>query len=245
MILKVLGSSSSGNCYLLENEKECLILEAGIRFEAVQKAMNFDIKKIVGCCISHEHGDHAKYIKDYLKAAVNVYTSAGTVEAVQTTSHRLSIITSFQKFYVGGFTIMAFPVKHDAKEPLGFLVHHQEIGTLLFATDTYYLENRFVGLNHVLIECNYDSEILAENVFQGRVHKVVSDRVIEAHMSLDTCIKFLQANDLNSVSEIVLIHASSQNGNRQLFVEQVKKATGKPVYSACSGVELQINKDAF
>lgn len=27
MRLKVLGSSSSGNCYLLENDKECLVIE--------------------------------------------------------------------------------------------------------------------------------------------------------------------------------------------------------------------------
>ena len=64
MELKILGSSSSGNCYILENEKEALIIEAGIRFIEVKKALNFNMRKVVGCLISHQHNDHAKYAKN-------------------------------------------------------------------------------------------------------------------------------------------------------------------------------------
>ena len=48
MHLKCLGSSSAGNCYLLENETECLMIECGIPIKEVKKAMNFNIRKIVG-----------------------------------------------------------------------------------------------------------------------------------------------------------------------------------------------------
>ena len=37
MNLKVLGSSSSGNCYLIEVNNEKLILDAGVNFKIVQK----------------------------------------------------------------------------------------------------------------------------------------------------------------------------------------------------------------
>ena len=37
MELRVLGSSSSGNCYILDNGNEALIIEAGIRFIDVKK----------------------------------------------------------------------------------------------------------------------------------------------------------------------------------------------------------------
>lgn len=46
MMLKVLGSSSKGNCYILENESEALILEAGIKFQDVKKALNWNIAKV-------------------------------------------------------------------------------------------------------------------------------------------------------------------------------------------------------
>lgn len=55
MEFKVIGSGSSGNCYLLESETECLVIEAGISFLEVKKALDFNIRKIVGVVISHRH----------------------------------------------------------------------------------------------------------------------------------------------------------------------------------------------
>jgi len=65
MKLTVLGSSSLGNCYLLHNERECLIIEAGIKFLEVKKALNFKISQIVGLLVSHEHGDHAAFLHEF------------------------------------------------------------------------------------------------------------------------------------------------------------------------------------
>ena len=48
MELKILGSSSKGNCYILDNGKEALVIECGISFNEVQKAVNFDISRIKG-----------------------------------------------------------------------------------------------------------------------------------------------------------------------------------------------------
>ncbi len=50
MRLQVLGSSSSGNCYLIEiNNKEKLILDAGINFKIVQQEINFNLKRNTRC----------------------------------------------------------------------------------------------------------------------------------------------------------------------------------------------------
>lgn len=58
MELKILGSSSAGNCYLLDNGKETLMIECGVSFRKVLEGMNFDVGRIAGCIVSHEHGDH-------------------------------------------------------------------------------------------------------------------------------------------------------------------------------------------
>lgn len=55
MKLKVLGSSSVGNCYLLENDTECLVVEAGVPIMETKKALDFNVRKIQGVVISHEH----------------------------------------------------------------------------------------------------------------------------------------------------------------------------------------------
>ena len=67
MNLSVLNSSSAGNCYVFQNKTEALIVEAGVRFSELQKALDFNVRKVVGCIITHEHGDHSAYVSDFLK----------------------------------------------------------------------------------------------------------------------------------------------------------------------------------
>ena len=55
MKLNCLGSSSVGNCYILEDDNDCLIIEAGVKIKDVKKAVNFNIAKVRGVVISHEH----------------------------------------------------------------------------------------------------------------------------------------------------------------------------------------------
>lgn len=80
MTLRVLGSSSSGNCYLLQSETtgEVLAIEAGIKFDKVKQALDFDVNSVVGCIVSHEHGDHAKSVPDFINACIPCYMSQGT-----------------------------------------------------------------------------------------------------------------------------------------------------------------------
>lgn len=56
MFMNCVSSGSSGNCYILQNEKESLIIECGCRFSEVKKALGFNVMKVVGALISHEHG---------------------------------------------------------------------------------------------------------------------------------------------------------------------------------------------
>lgn len=58
MKLKVIGSGSSGNCYILESDNEALVIEAGLPFMEVKKALNFNIMKIKAVIITHIHSDH-------------------------------------------------------------------------------------------------------------------------------------------------------------------------------------------
>ena len=56
MLLKCVNTGSqNGNCYILENESEALILDAGVRYRDVLKALDYNISKVVGNLLSHEH----------------------------------------------------------------------------------------------------------------------------------------------------------------------------------------------
>ena len=238
MKLKVLGSGSSGNCYLLESENEALLIECGVKFSEVKKAVNFNISKIVGCLVTHEHGDHCKYAKEVQQAGIQIYSSAGTAMSIKVKS---ILLTAGVIQTIGDFKILPFDVIHDAIQPLGFLIQHWKFGTMLFATDLGYSPYTFKNLNHILIECNHSIKILNENTKNGRIINKNRERIIQGHMGLETCKELLEINDLKAVQNIVLLHLSDSNSNEKEFQEEIQNQTGKPVYIAKKGLELNLN----
>ncbi|NOU95614.1 MBL fold metallo-hydrolase [Paenibacillus sp. LMG 31456] len=227
-----LGSSSAGNAYRVTDGETVLLLEAGLRYKDIQRALNFRISQIAGCLITHEHMDHCKAAADLVKAGVDIYASSGTLEALQLPSHRTKQLQALQQFTIGTWTILPFDVQHDVSEPLGFLLVNQAGEKLLFATDTYYIKYRFSGLTHISIECNYSMKLLNENISSGRVPAIMKKRLLRSHFSLENLKDFFRANDLSKVEEIWLLHLSDNNSDEAMFKREIQEITGKVVYIA-------------
>lgn len=243
MKLRVIGTGSKGNAYLLENEQEALLIECGVSIQEIKKAVNFNVSKISGCIVTHEHGDHAKSINEVMKAGINVYATNGTFsKTVKVKHHRNIAIPQKGKFQVGNFKVISFPTIHDVEEPCGFLIYHQDCGVTLFLTDTVYSRFTFKGLNNIIVEANYAEEIIGEKL--GDM-KFLRDRILNSHMSIDTCLQFLKANDLSAVNNIVLIHLSDSNSHELDFAKYVNKLTGKNVHIADNGLHIDFNKTPF
>lgn len=230
--IKPLGSSSAGNAYHITDGYTDLLLEAGIRYKDIQRALNFQTTKIAGCLISHEHGDHCKAVADIVKAGIDVYASQGTLDALGLSSHRAKRIRAKQQFRIGTWTILPFDVQHDVAEPLGFLLANQAGEKLVFITDSYYCRYKFPGLTHIMLECNYSMQILDQNIESGRVPAVMKKRLLRSHFSLENAKDFLLANDLSKVQEIWLLHLSDNNSDEGLFKREIQELTGKPVFVA-------------
>lgn len=246
MKLICIGSSSSGNSYILQSETSCLLIEAGVSLMEVKKALDFDLSKISGCFISHSHGDHAGWMVDYLASGIDVWVSEGTLHDKQPLSvNRLPLLYEHGVSHnVGGFKVKPFKVVHDV-ECHGFLIDHPESGLICFLTDTHYSPFRFSGVSQWLIESNFDQRILDENVLKGRIPAVVRNRVMKSHMSLQTCKVLLQANDLSNTRNIVLLHLSDGNSNAAAFKSEIEGLTGKPVTIADKGVTIELNNKPF
>lgn len=243
MTLTCLNSDSSGNSYLIHNDNECLALEAGIRFIEIKKTLKFAINKIVGVCISHAHLDHAKYVKEFANAGINCYSSSETFEHLGILSHRLCTVEPGKKYKIGNFSIIPFDLKHDVR-CFGYLIHHPETGVICFITDSYFVPNKINGLNHIIVEVNYAEDILEENISKG-LSAVVRNRVIQSHMSLETCKEFLLANDLTKMHNIILIHLSSGNSDAIRFKREIEETTGKVVTIADKNISICLDKRPF
>jgi len=230
--IKTLATGSKGNCYYITDGHTPLLLEAGINFKQIRQALNFKTSDIAACLITHEHGDHAKGLKDLLNAGIDTYMSAGTMQALGVNHHRLKAVETLQAFTIGTWRIMPFETEHDTAEPIGFLLANKAGDKLLFATDTYYIRYKFKGISHLMIECNYSKSILDKNIDESITPKFMRKRLIKSHFSLENVLEFLKANDLSKVQEIHLLHLSDSNSDEALFKQEVQKLTGKPVYIA-------------
>lgn len=245
MRLNVLGSDSNGNCYVLQNDKEALIIEAGVRFSEVKKALKWQLSKVVGAVITHEHNDHAKYVRDFVSNGITVLALPSVFKAkgIDSLSFRKEI-EPMHGYIVGGFKVFAMPVCHDVP-CVGFIIEHEDMGRMLFVTDTMMLEYRVPGLNHILLEANYAEDILDAKIEAGSVPLSMKPRLIHSHMEIETTKGILRANDLSGVNEIVLIHLSKGNSDERRFVREVQETSGKPVYAAVAGLELNLSINPY
>lgn len=240
MVLKVLGSSSKGNCYLLEASDGVLIIEAGIPAVEIKKALRFELSKVLGCVISHQHRDHSKFLKEFLSCGIKILALEDVF-----TSHNLTnrsfckAIEPMHGYKVGGFKIFTLPVVHDVP-CLGFIIEHQEMGKLLFVTDTMMLEYLVPKLDHIMLEVNYCDRILQENIEVGIVPVSMRDRLMHSHMELQTAKEILRSNNLSETKEVILLHLSDNNSDAKLFADEISRVAGKSVYIARKGLELNL-----
>lgn len=235
MEIKILASSSSGNCYFVRDGISSLLLECGISFSVIKNGLGFSVSKLSGCLVTHEHQDHAKAFKDVLCAGVDVYMTAGTGRNLSMERHhRLHFIKSLQWFEVGTFRILPFSVNHDAAEPVGYLICSMATGErLLFVMDTYYVEYRFQGvIDYIMIECNYAFDIVNRNVENGLLPGAHKVRLMYSHFELGNVKRFLQAQNLSITKEIWLLHLSDGNSDEERFKREIMAATGCAVYVA-------------
>lgn len=239
MKLTVLNSNSNGNCYILTNGKETLVLEAGVSFRDIKIALNFSFENVVGCIVSHLHNDHSKSLYDLYNSGVSVYANAETLKhkAINLKAPNVNVIEAMSIYKIGNFKIKPFDVKHDVPT-LGFYINHPDMGNLVFITDTYYVEHKFPNINHLLVECNYAEDIIEEKL---KDKSYLRNRIFASHFNLRNCKEFLCANDLSKVNEIVLIHLSDSNSDEHRFVDEVSKLTGIPTYAAIPKLTLELS----
>lgn len=224
MDIKVFGSSSSGNCYLIDDGSSQLLLEAGISPKTLL-AKGVKFSQISAVLITHEHQDHSRYVKE-LSRYLLVCASKGTFESIYNPVRRVEL-KALDKIIIGGFKIVPFEAKHDAKEPLGYFIHSNATGeNVLFATDTYYIQNKFSNINYLMVECNYSEKILQDKIVKANIP--LERRRRESHFSLENVKEFLKANDLKNCKEIILLHLSDGLSDEAMFKKEVQSLTGIP-----------------
>ena len=147
---QILGSSSSGNCALIDTGNTRVLIDAGFsgkRICGFLEEIGQSIDQIDAVFLTHEHSDHAQGIRGLCRRAdLPVFANRDTADAVQA---KLTKRANWQVFQTGsGFTfrdlkVRSFALPHDAYDPVGFVFNWGEVDdlfsrprSLAWATDT-------------------------------------------------------------------------------------------------------------
>lgn len=216
MKLKCIATGSTGNCYLLtSNSGETLILDCGIPIKEIKKGLNWNVKDVVGAICTHSHQDHSLSVYPFRRMGIPVYAPYISQKPMAIGSGAFRI-QSFDLTTVDGRWTHT---NADGTECpcYGFLITHKEMGKLLYITDTELIKWRFKDINHILLGVNYDKDLVdtdnpkANHVFRG-------------HLSIDTACDFVKANDSDSLQNVIMCHLSSENADKDSFIEKMKNA---------------------
>lgn len=222
MKFKQYYSSSGGNLYTLtaDNGKR-LLLECGVRWQQLQKALDYDLSNIVGCLLTHSHRDHSKAVREVMKAGIDIFASQETIEAMDTECwRRMNLLKANEYINIWDFHTLPYNAHHDADGTLYFVIGCDD-QYMLFAPDTSLIKQRFnIPFSVIAIECSYDYAILQNRIDTNDINEELAERLLTSHMEKQTTMRYLaKFCDLSKCTEIHLLHMSRDN----IDAEQTRK----------------------
>lgn len=220
MRLKVIGTGSKGNAYLLGSAAGSILLDCGLSYKKIMQALAFRLPELF--FVSHSHKDHCLAESDFRAAGVTEISRTG-------------------KRQYGHFITVPFVLEHDV-ENRGLLIGDTLEGRkVVYITDTAFVHNRFAGVHTFLVECNFCADILERNVWSGSVTPDLAQRIRRGHLSLDAVKDFFRANVDAKTANICLLHLSDANSDAGRIREEIQGLFPLVnVYVLESGMELKL-----
>lgn len=233
--ITVLGSSSQGNGYLLEIGEDKLILECGVPAKDMLALLDWKPQGVFALT-THAHFDHSKYIKQYKKFGINVYSNSDVAEKFE----NIKVLHPIKRYKIGNFVVMALDTPHGVPT-YSYIIEHPEMGTLAFITDTSNWKYTIKSVNHWLIEANYDEEILINAICDNEDVRSQSQQ----HLSISKTINVLKRNYSASTMGVYLLHLSNGLSNEKEFENRVRKEIGVECHAVNIGDVYELKSQEF
>ena len=225
MIFKAHFSSSAGNLYeLISASGQRMLIDPGVTWAKLQKALKYDLSNIDGVCCGHFHADHSKSAGKVLEAGIDLFASKETLDALDLCGCRHShVIEDERRFSIGQtFECFPFSLQHDAEGALGFVIYDKSSDeNLLYVNDTRSIKQQFgLAFDIVAICCGYDINVLRKREADGTIDPSLAKRLLLSHMEAETTKLYLRdCCCLDQCTEIHLLHCSRGN----LGAEKVRR----------------------
>lgn len=159
-----------GNCLYVESDNTKLLVDAGVSLKKIETGLDsigVDPCSLDGILVTHEHSDHIHSLGNLSKKFnLPVFANEETFTAMPKQTDKISDNNRKKisdKFCINDLEITPFSIPHDAANPFGysFTCNNDKIS---IATDIGHITNDILkhleGSKFILLESNYDSEVL-------------------------------------------------------------------------------------
>ncbi|MBN1593687.1 MAG: MBL fold metallo-hydrolase [Candidatus Coatesbacteria bacterium] len=226
MRICVLASGSSGNCTLLESGGARVLLDVGLSWVRVERALlsvDVDPTSINAIVVTHEHSDHCKGVgvaarKLKCPVHVNVETLGFIASKLENVGRRQIVLTKAgESFMIEDLEFTPFPVPHDAVNPVGYVVRTNGLKVGV-ATDLGYptsvVKHSLKGCRALVLESNHDREMLLNGPYPFDLKQRIASK--RGHLSNDQSADLLSEVIHDALEVVLLSHISQENNTREL-----------------------------
>jgi len=219
-----LGSGSGGNALLVESDEALLLLDCGFGISEITTRLassGIDPGDIDGIIVTHEHEDHGGGVaKLASRFDITVYLTRGTLSGLgmeRRSIARRVLIDPYTTFSVNDLEVRPFPVPHDAREPVQFVVSNgsARLGVLTdTGQPTPHIAQVLSGVDALVLECNHDLDMLLNGPYPPRLKSRVSGRL--GHLANAAAAELVRAMDCTRLQHVIAAHLSQTNNTPEL-----------------------------
>jgi phosphoribosyl 1,2-cyclic phosphodiesterase len=232
----VLGSGSGGNSAVVESEGVRLLIDAGLSAKQLSLRLGMlgiDPGSLDGILLTHEHGDHVKGLKVFLKQyEVPVFATSQTSHVVREMGidgGKWKTFETGQTFSIGSSQVRSFAIQHDAVDPVGFVIG-SSCRRLGFVSDAGFVTRSMTdalrGLHGLFVEANYDDGLLeADTKRPWSIKQRISSR--HGHLSNEQVAALIRDISHVELGRVVLGHLSSDCNKPDLIMARLRDCLGE------------------
>jgi phosphoribosyl 1,2-cyclic phosphodiesterase len=233
LYISSLNSGSNGNCYYIGNDKDAVLIDAGISCRETEKRMKrsgLSLEKVKAIFISHEHGDHISGLPVLSrKYQLPVYITAAT-QRLGNLELEKKLVRRFradEPVGVGSLSITAFQKEHDASDPHSFVVSSSSL-SIGVITDIGIackkVIQHFKRCHAAFLESNYDEDMLMNGSYPYHLKKRISDG--KGHLSNIQALELFKKHRAAFMSHLILSHLSKNNNKPEIVDSLFRQHAG-------------------
>lgn len=230
IVVRSLGSGSSGNALLVDTGDCLLVVDCGIGPRALVHGLHAAGRRfedLDAVLLTHEHTDHVRSLPTIVARQVPVLATPGTARATRLPIAGWQPVRPHGTLKLGLTEVTALPVSHDAAEPCGYYLRSQSRAVTIL-TDLGIahesLHDYLAASDLIVLEANHDEAMLRFGPYPAHLKRRV--RSPTGHLSNAECgsllVTALPAD--NRARTIWLAHLSATNNRPELARTTVQAA---------------------